>query len=175
MGQIKRKYLGKCKEDVSSNPEFYMNVAEAISKKSMDPSTGVGACIVKKGKIISYGYNRPPKKWNIKNFPWGNSKDIPYECTKYPYICHAECTAICNAKKSKRVKNSTMYVTLFPCNECAKMMALYGIKRVVYKDKRPPQTSFDMAEEIFNNTGIEFIHIDEYKNKKVLTKKNEGK
>ncbi|XP_047668731.1 deoxycytidylate deaminase-like isoform X2 [Tachysurus fulvidraco] len=109
---------------------YYMAVALMFSKKSPDPNTKVGACIVNEKKIIvGVGTNTMPDGCEDK-FPWAREAEDKLE-TKYPYVCHAELNAIMN-KTSVDVKGCTMYVTLFPCNECAKVIIQSGIKEVVY-------------------------------------------
>ncbi|KAF4090751.1 hypothetical protein AMELA_G00055890 [Ameiurus melas] len=110
-----------------------MNVALLFAKKSRDPKSKVGACIVnKEGNIVGIGYNKMPNG-REDDFPWkrGGSRGLD---TKYPYVCHAELNAIVN-KTSVDVKGCTVYVTRFPCNECAKAIIQSGITDVVYLSK----------------------------------------
>ena len=117
------------RNDYISWDEYFMGVAILSSKRSKDPSTQVGACIVnQEKKIVGIGYNGFPIGINDDEFPW--SKTGEYVDTKYPYVVHAEPNAILNATSS--LKNCTIYVTLFPCCECAKLIIQSGIKEIVY-------------------------------------------
>ena len=114
--------------DYISWDEYFMGVALLAAKRSKDPSTQVGACIVDDNNVIlSTGYN---------GFPYGCSDDVyPWERegsdTKYNYVVHAELNAILNAR-GKNLKGAKLYVDLFPCNECAKAIIQSGISEVVY-------------------------------------------
>ena len=108
-----------------------MGVAILSSKRSKDPSTQVGCCIVSsENKIIGIGYNGFPKAISDDDLPW--EKGAEYLDTKYPYVVHAEANAILNSTIS--LKGATAYVTLFPCNECTKLIIQSGIKKIVYMD-----------------------------------------
>ena len=108
--------------------EYFMSVAVLAAMRSKDPNTQVGACIVGEDKrIISTGYNGFPRGCSDDDFPW----DREGEETKYPFVVHAELNAILNAG-GRNVNGATLYVGLFPCNECAKAIIQAGIKEVVY-------------------------------------------
>lgn len=135
--------------------EYFMGVAALSSKRSKDPNTQVGACVVNTDKrIIGIGYNGFPMGCSDQIFPWGK-QDPNYLNTKYPYVVHAEPNAILNCSSS--LKGATLYVTLFPCNECAKLIIQSGIKRVIYgSDKYHDAESslasrkmFDAAEIVY--------------------------
>ncbi|MGL4589170.1 MAG: deoxycytidylate deaminase [Mycoplasmatales bacterium] len=101
--------------------------------RSKDPSTQVGACIVNNmKKIVGIGYNGLPNGIDDDLFPW--SKDGDFLETKYPYVCHAELNAILNSIQT--LNGCTIYVTLFPCNECTKAIIQSGIKTVYYLEDR---------------------------------------
>lgn len=136
--------------------EYFMGVALLSSKRSKDPNTKVGACIVNcDKKIIGIGYNGMPFGCSDTLFPWANDKDKEYLDTKYPYVVHAEPNAILNANSS--VKGSTLYVTLFPCNECAKLVIQSGIKEIVYmSDKYHDFDSSIASRRMFDSAGIEY-------------------
>ncbi|MDD6987967.1 dCMP deaminase family protein [Ruminococcus sp.] len=108
--------------------EYFMGVALLASKRSKDPNTQVGACIVDSNNIIlSTGYNGFPYGCSDDDFPWEREGDD----TKYNYVVHAELNAILNAR-GKDLKGAKLYVDLFPCNECAKAIIQSGIGEVVY-------------------------------------------
>ena len=111
--------------------DYFMSVAFLSSMRSKDPSTQVGACIVSPDKrIVGIGYNGFPRGCSDDELPWAREAVSELD-TKYPYVCHAEMNAILN-KNSADVKGCTIYVGLFPCNECAKMVIQSGIAEVVY-------------------------------------------
>ncbi|XP_031605066.1 uncharacterized protein LOC116327593 isoform X2 [Oreochromis aureus] len=121
----------KKREDYLEWPEYFMAVAFLSAQRSKDPNSQVGACIVnQENKIVGIGYNGMPNGCNDDLLPWSRSADDQLD-TKYPYVCHAELNAIMN-KNSADVKDCTMYVALFPCNECAKLIIQAGLKEVVY-------------------------------------------
>lgn len=116
--------------------EYFMALAVLSSYRSKDPSTQVGACIInpKNNRVLSLGYNGFPNGCSDDVFPWGktNRKE---EDNKYSYVVHAELNAILNAKQD--LVGSTLYVTHFPCAECAKAIVQSGIKEVVYLHDYP--------------------------------------
>lgn len=111
--------------------EYFMGIAMLSAQRSKDSNTQVGACIVnKENKIVSVGYNGMPTGCNDDDMPWERDGESPLD-TKYPFVCHAELNAILNSN-AVSLAGCTLYVTLFPCNECAKAIIQSGIKRVVY-------------------------------------------
>ncbi|XP_017320268.1 deoxycytidylate deaminase isoform X2 [Ictalurus punctatus] len=136
-----------------ADEEYFMNVALLFAKKSRDPKSKVGACIVnEEGKIVGIGHNKMPNG-REDDFPWkrGGSRGLD---TKYPYVCHAELNAIMN-KTSVDVKGCTIYVTRFPCNECAKAIIQSGIKHVVYLSKPSAEDPIEReaAERLLSGIG----------------------
>lgn len=121
------------REDYISWDEYFMGIALLSAQRSKDNNTQVGACIVdENNKILSLGYNGMPIGCNDDDMPWereGNVLD-----TKYMYVCHAELNAILNSKMS--LSGAKLYVTLFPCNECAKAIIQSGIKEVIYQSDK---------------------------------------
>ncbi len=110
--------------------EYFMGLAVLSSLRSKDPSTRVGACIVDNDKkIVSVGYNGMPRGVSDDEVPWGHGEGLE---SKYLFVCHAEFNAILNNRQGTALKDCTLYVTLFPCNECAKAIVQVGIKEVVY-------------------------------------------
>lgn len=116
---------------VPSWEETFMTIAQVVANRSKDPVTQVGACIVDDNNIIlALGYNGFPRGCSDDEFPWGKQSDDPCE-NKYMYVVHAEVNAILN-NNGTDLRGSTLYVTLFPCNECAKLIIQAGIRRVIY-------------------------------------------
>lgn len=120
------------RRDYISWDEYFMGIAMLSAMRSKDPNSQVGACIVRDNKILSLGYNGMPIGCDDDIMPWGREGNELE--TKYMYVCHSELNAILNAGKD--LHGSTMYVTLFPCNECAKAIIQSGIKRIVYLDDK---------------------------------------
>ncbi len=125
--------------------EYFMGVALLSSQRSKDPNTNVGACIVNnKKRIVGIGYNGFPYGCHDEEFPWGNDKSSFLDC-KYPYVVHAEPNAILNS--TCPLDNCTIYVSLFPCNECAKLIIQSGIKEIVFMDDKYSGTESDIASK----------------------------
>lgn len=136
--------------------EFFMGVAQLSARRSRDPNTQVGACIVKDNKIVSTGYNGMPRTCDDKDLPMTRNSTKWLE-NKYPYIVHAELNAILNAPTTN-LKDCTIYVTLFPCNECAKAILQAGITKVVYlEDKHPDDDIYVAAKKMFKLSNIEVV------------------
>ncbi|XP_045204589.2 deoxycytidylate deaminase-like [Mercenaria mercenaria] len=115
--------------------EYFMGVALITAQRSKDPVTQVGSCIVNADKrIISTGYNGMPNGCSDDTMPWGKHQPDKLR-NKQLYVCHSEMNAILN-KISSDVRGCTLYVTLFPCNQCAKIIIQTGIKEVVYYDDK---------------------------------------
>lgn len=140
------------RENYISWDEYFMGIAILSSERSKDPSTRVGACIVNSdNKILSMGYNGAPIGFNDDVMPWDREGE-PLN-TKYPYVCHSELNAILNCPTS--VRGAKVYVTLFPCNECAKAIIQSGIKEVIYMcDKYADTDSVKASKIMFDNCGV---------------------
>ena len=134
--------------------DYFMSVALLSGKRSKDPNTQVGACIVNKNNVIeSIGYNGLPKGCSDDEFPW--EKEGEMLNTKYPFVVHAELNAILNAK-GKDLSGCKIYVALFPCNECAKAIIQSGISEVVYlSDKYSNTDSVKASKMMFKCAGVE--------------------
>ena len=114
--------------------EYFMGIAILSSLRSKDPSTQVGACIVDGDKkVVSIGYNGMPRHIHDEDLTWNKGEGLD---SKYLYVCHAEMNAILNTRNGSALKDCTLYVTLFPCNECAKAIIQVGIKEVVYASNK---------------------------------------
>ena len=139
--------------DYITRDEYFMGVALLAARRRKDPNTQVGACIVNPDhKILSTGYNGMP--WGISDdeIPWGREGRV--EDTKYPYVCHAELNAILN-NPGCSLKDCSIYVALFPCNECAKAIIQSGIREVVYlSDKYHDQPLFQVSRRMLERAGV---------------------
>jgi dCMP deaminase len=145
----------KKREDYIGWDEYFMGVAILSSKRSKDPSTQVGACIVnEQKKIVGVGYNGFPTGCDDDVLPWDREGD--FLDTKYPYVCHAELNAILNSI-SRDLNGSSIYVALFPCNECAKAIIQSGIKEVVYLSDKYAHTDVVKASKLMmTQAGVMF-------------------
>ena len=111
-----------------------MGIAILSSLRSKDPNTQVGACIVDGDKkVVSIGYNGMPRHIHDEDLTWNKGEGLD---SKYLYVCHAEMNAILNTRNGSALKDCTLYVTLFPCNECTKAIIQVGIKEVVYASNK---------------------------------------
>ena len=141
--------------------QYFMGVALLSAKRSKDPSTQVGACIVNEDKrIIGIGYNGFPRGCSDDVFPWGKG-DLNKLNTKYPYVVHAVANCILNCTTS--TKGSTLYVSLFPCNECAKLIIQSGIKHIVYMSEKHKGTESDLASKrMLDAAGVTYEKIQSF-------------
>lgn len=143
--------------------EYFMGVAKLSAKRSKDPNTQVGACIVSvDNKILSMGYNGFPTGCSDDDFPWGkeHEMDDPYNA-KYLYSTHSELNAILNYRGGS-LEGSKIYVSLFPCNECAKAIIQAGIKTVVYaEDKYADTASVKASKRMLNAAGVRYYEYQE--------------
>lgn len=139
--------------DYISWDEYFMGVALLSGKRSKDPSTQVGACIVnEQNKIVGVGYNGLPIGISDDAFPWQN--EGAFLETKYPYVCHAELNAILN-NIGINLGGCKIYTALFPCNECSKAIIQSGIKEVIYlSDKYATRESFIAAKKMLETAGV---------------------
>ena len=144
------------REDYISWDEYFMGVSLLASKRSKDPNTQVGACIVNENKkIMSVGYNGFPMGCSDDEFPWERSGESSID-TKYPFVCHAELNAILN-NAGAPLTGCTIYVALFPCNECAKAIIQSGIKHVCYlSDKYKDTDGVKASKKMFDAASVEY-------------------
>ncbi len=133
-----------------------MGIALLAAQRSKDPNTQVGACIVSKDNIIiSTGYNGMPKGCSDDEYPWEREGKE----TKYPYVVHAELNAILNAH-GRNLEGSKLYVTLFPCNECAKAIIQSGVKEFFYLSDKYAETPSTLASKrMIESAGVKFTKL----------------
>lgn len=138
--------------DYISWDEYFMGVSLLAAQRSKDPNTQVGACIVDQNNvIISTGYNGFPKGCSDDTFPWARTG----EDTKYPYVVHAELNAILNSG-GKSLRGASLYVSLFPCNECTKAIIQSGIREIVYLSDKYADTKSTLASKaMLRAAGVE--------------------
>jgi dCMP deaminase len=147
------------RESYLSWDEYFMGIAMLSAQRSKDPSTQVGACIVnEKKRIVGVGYNGFPKGCSDDEFPWAREGDALD--TKYLYVSHAELNAVLNANSSD-LDGCTIYVALFPCNECAKVIIQAGITDVVYlSDKYAETDSVKASKKMMNAAKVNFRQLE---------------
>ena len=139
--------------------EYFMFQAIMSSFKSKDPNTKVGCVFVDDNNHqLSMGYNGQIAGIDETKIPWGNVKSVPLDQQKYAYVVHSEANAILHAKAD--LANSRCYVTLFPCHECAKMIATVKVKEVIYlSDKYNDTVENQIAKRIFDMSGVKYREI----------------
>lgn len=143
--------------DCLSWDQYFMGIALLSAQRSKDPSTQVGACIVnQKQRIVGIGYNGFPYGCHDDEFPWG--RDGSFLETKYPYVVHAELNAILNS--SENLTGASLYVSLFPCNECAKAIIQSGICELVYmSDKYDGTSENEASKKMLAAAGVKWRQI----------------
>ena len=143
------------REDYFSWDEYFMGVAILSGHRSKDPSTQVGACIVSEdNKILSMGYNGLPRGCSDDMFPW--AREGGELETKYPYVVHSELNAILNYRGAS-LDGAKIYVSLFPCNECAKAIIQAGIRTVIYdSDKYHDTPSMQASRRMLDAAGVRY-------------------
>ncbi len=145
------------RENVLSWDEYFMGLAHLSALRSKDPSTQVGAVIVdQNNKVVSIGYNGFPIGCSDDEFPWAREGGMLE--SKYAYVVHAELNAILNS--ARPVSGCTLYVSLFPCNECAKAIIQAGIKKIVYEcDKYAKTEATQISKRMLRSAGVEFVRL----------------
>ena len=142
------------RQDYISWDEYFMGIAKLAGMRSKDPNSQVGACIVSQdNKILSMGYNGFPAGCSDDAFPWAREGQ-PLD-TMYLYVVHSELNAILNYRGS--LEGAKLYVSLFPCNECAKAIIQCGIKTIVYEDDKYHDTpSTTASRRMLDAAGVRY-------------------
>ena len=148
------------KKDYLSWDEYFMGIALLAAKRSKDPNTQVGSCITTKDNVIvSAAYNGFPTGCSDDEFPWEREAEKP-EDTKYPYVVHSELNAILNCKEQD-LTGCKIYVTLFPCNECAKAIIQSGIKEIYYLSDKYHDTPMQrVSRRLLDAAGVKYTELD---------------
>lgn len=144
-------------DNVLTWDEYFMGLAHLSALRSKDPNTQVGAAIVDENhRVVSVGYNGFPTGVSDDEFPWSREGDVL--TSKYAFVVHAELNAILNSQRS--VRGCTIYVSLFPCNECAKAIIQSGIKKIVYESDKYNGVDTNIASKrMLRAAGVELIRI----------------
>ena len=145
------------REHVLSWDEYFMGLAHLSAMRSKDPSTQVGAVIVdQEHKVVGIGYNGLPIGCSDDEFPWDREGGMLE--TKYAFVVHAELNAILNS--TRNLHGCTLYVSLFPCNECAKAIIQSGIRKIVYEDDKYATADDVIAsKKMLNAAGVELVRL----------------
>jgi dCMP deaminase len=130
---------------------YFMEVAKITAQRSKDPNTQVGTCIVgENNKIIGIGYNGMPRGCSDDEFTWERPE-------KHLYVCHAEQNALLNSNNFSMINGSTLYTTLFPCNECAKTIIQLGVVKIIYlEDKYSDTEAVIASKKMFDASGVKY-------------------
>ena len=153
------------RQEYISWDDYFMGIALLAAKRSKDPNTQVGACIVSgdapngfnHNTILSVGYNGLPIGCSDDVFPWEREGD--FLDTKYPFVVHAELNAILNAR-GKSLVGSKIYVALFPCNECCKAIIQSGIREVIYlSNKYADSDAVKASTKMFEAAGVKLTQL----------------
>ena len=140
--------------------EYFMGIALLSAMRSKDPNTKVGACIVDENKkVVSIGYNGMPSGCDERQLSWNKGEGLD---SKYLYVCHAEFNAILNTRQgTSALRGCTLYVSLFPCNECTKAIIQTGIKEVVYISNKYEDTiGVQASKRMLLLAGIKIRHYE---------------
>jgi dCMP deaminase len=148
--------MAEKRKDYLSWDDYFMGLAILSAQRSKDPNSQVGACIVDDhNKIVGIGYNGFPSGCSDDELPWAREADSTLD-TKYPYVCHAELNAILNTNIAD-TSGCRLYVTLFPCNECAKLIIQSGIREIIFlSDKYRDSDSNRAARRMFDMVGVRY-------------------
>ncbi len=136
--------MSEKRTDYISWDEYFMAVAKLAGMRSKDPNSQVGSCIVSQdNKILSMGYNGFPIGCSDEEYPWAREDENPLN-TKYLYVTHSELNAILNYRGGS-LEGAKLYVSMFPCNECAKAIIQSGIKTIIYETNKYPESASVLA------------------------------
>jgi dCMP deaminase len=162
--------MDKRESNVLTWDEYFMGLAHLSALRSKDPNTQVGAAIVDENhRVVSVGYNGFPTGVSDDEFPWSREGGVLE--SKYAFVVHAELNAILNSQRS--VRGCTIYVSLFPCNECAKAIIQSGIKRIVYESDKYNGVDTNIASKrMLKAAGVELVRISQTISIQVEKKEN---
>jgi len=135
-----------------------MGIALLSAQRSKDPYTQVGACIVNQNKrIVWIGYNWFPRGCSDDEFP--REKSESFLENRNTYVVHSEANAILNCH-GVNLEWCTLYVWLFPCNECTKLIIQSWIKKIVYlSDKNKDNDYYIASLKMLKSAWIELLQL----------------
>ena len=142
--------------------KFYMEFAKLAATKSKDPKTKVGSCLVNEKRLLSVGYNGAPRGFPDDIVPVTSDGDIELKDNKNSYMVHSELNSILNYGGSLQdLRGATLYATISPCHECAKIIIQVGIKRVVYLEEYRRSEMWSMSKLLFDLAGVKYEKLRE--------------
>ena len=164
----KVELMSNKRSDYISWDDYFMGIAILSAHRSKDPNSQVGACIVnEQNRIVGIGYNGFPTGCDDEELPWAREANFSLD-TKYPYVCHAELNAIVNTN-AMNVRDCRIYCTLFPCNECTKLIIQSGIKKVIFlSDKYHDTDLCRAARRMLDMAGVEYLQFKMDKKRLVI-------
>ncbi len=164
---ISKDYIKKKRSDYINWDDYFMSIALLSAKRSKDPITQVGACVVSsKNRIVGIGYNGFPYGCSDDKFPW--DKNGPFIKTKYAYVCHAELNAVINSS-IENLGMCSIYCVLFPCNECTKVIIQSGIKEIIYLfGKYSNKESIQASKEMLHQSNVTYRQLKPHRGKLVI-------
>lgn len=141
--------------------EYFMHLAEESASRSKDKDTKVGACIVKDNRVLSLGYNGAPRYFDDSLIPDGRDSSLPLIEQKNSFICHAELNAVLNYRGNLAdLEGASIYVTISPCHECAKIIAQLQLKEVVYLEEYHRKEMVEVSKLIFDQCNVKFRKLE---------------
>lgn len=146
---------------------YFMSIAVIASLRSVDPNSKVGSVIVSlENKILGVGYNGFVT--GIDESKLSLSRDGTWLSSKYPYIVHSEVNAIVNSVVQS-LRNSRLYCTLFPCNDCTKILAQAGIKEIIYLSNKHEESDMYIASKrLLDLSNINYRQLNDFNIKKII-------
>ncbi len=146
---------------------YFMSIAVIASLRSVDPNSKVGSVIVSpENKILGVGYNGFVT--GIDESKLSLSRDGTWLSSKYPYIVHSEVNAIVNSVVQS-LRSSRLYCTLFPCNDCTKILAQAGIKEIIYLSNKHEESDMYIASKrLLDLSNINYRQLNDFNIKKII-------
>ena len=156
--------INKTSTTIDNLDDYWIAQTKLIAQRSKDPATQVGSIIIgKNNNVLSLGYNGTPNNFCDEEFPWG--KEGERIDTKYLYVCHSELNSIANYFNTimmyadEPLETATLYVSLFPCNECAKLISQFKIKNIVYAHiKNEDKPEVQASKKMFDKGKIKYTY-----------------
>ena len=133
-------------QDLASHMMIF---AKMLARQTDDPKKGVGAVLIKGKEFVSLGWNGFPSKALYGEFPRASDDDKAPE-TKFPYVIHAEQNALL-VRNTKDLTDGVLFVTKSPCDECAPMVKLSGVKTIVVGEAIDSSHGGELSYNVIKN------------------------
>jgi dCMP deaminase len=138
--------------------QYFLEICAVVARRSTCLRRQVGAILVRDKRILTTGYNGPPRGLRhcgelggCRRELWGVPSGERHELCR---ALHAEQNAIIQAAlHGVSVTGATLYITNQPCALCAKMLINAGVERVVYQGDYPDELAMEMLQE----AGVEVV------------------